>query len=97
MGGEFTLDWGALVPLIVHPTKVKIIEAMRWINRPLSASELECIFDTTLSLSVVSYHLTTLQKWEVVEERGSRRVRGSTEHFYFFNDAIRKEPLAKRS
>jgi len=95
MGDEFVLDWGALVPLVVHSTKVKIIEAMQWINRPLSATELKHVFDETLSLSVVSYHLTTLQKWEVVDEQRSRQVRGSTEHFYFFTDAIRKEPLLR--
>jgi hypothetical protein len=34
-----TFDWCTLIPLVLHPTKVLIIEAMAWIDRPLSASE----------------------------------------------------------
>jgi DNA-binding transcriptional ArsR family regulator len=60
MRGDEPLDWGALVPRIVHPTKVCIIEALRWIDRPLSASDLERVFVGELSESTISYHLRTL-------------------------------------
>jgi hypothetical protein len=92
VGDEYALDWGALVPLVLHRTKVQIIEATLWINQPLSASELEQIFDEKMSLSSISYHVTTLKKWKVFKQTGWRKVRGSIERFYFFTAAIRKEP-----
>lgn len=30
-------DWAALVPLVVHPMRVTIIEALCWVGEPLSA------------------------------------------------------------
>jgi hypothetical protein len=44
----------------VHPSKVLIIEAMQWIDRPMSASELGEVLDGALSSAVVSYHLRSL-------------------------------------
>ena len=35
-GGE-RFDWEALVPLVIHPLKVAILEALEWIGQPLSA------------------------------------------------------------
>ncbi len=97
MGDEFVLDWGALVPLIVHPTKVRIVEAMSWINRPMSARDLEKVLDKVQGLSAISYHVKSLKTWGVLEKTGQRQVRGSTERFYFFSDAIRKGLLLKSS
>ena len=91
MGDECALDWGALVPLVVHRTKVQIVEAMRWINRPLSATELEQVFDEKMSLSAISYHVVTLKKWKVLKQVRKRPVRGSTERFYFFREAVWKK------
>ena len=91
VGDEYVLDWGALVPLVVHRTKVQIIEAMCWVNRPLSATELEQIFDETMSLSAISYHVVTLKKWKVLKQVRRRQVRGSMERFYFFREAVWKK------
>jgi DNA-binding transcriptional ArsR family regulator len=78
-------DWDALVPLVVHPMRVQIIEALGWIGEPLSAANLTRIFDDAdLSLSGVSYHVTTLAKAGVLVKVGQRPVRGSVEKFYFF-------------
>jgi hypothetical protein len=38
--GTSALDWCVLVPRLVHETKVWIMEAMAWIDRPLSAQGL---------------------------------------------------------
>jgi DNA-binding transcriptional regulator GbsR (MarR family) len=91
VGDEYVLDWSALVPLVVHRTKVQIIEAMCWVNRPLSATELEQIFDETMSLSSISYHVVTLKKWKVLKQVRARPVRGSTERFYFFRETVWKK------
>jgi Helix-turn-helix domain len=86
-GGEPPLfDWGALVPRIVHPAQVAIVEAMFWIGQPLSATELRDLFDEPACyyLSLVSYHLGKLEEVGAVRETGNRTVRGATETFYFF-------------
>lgn len=83
------LDWGALVSHFIHPTKLTVIEAMLWIDRPLSATELTLILDRPVSLSSISYHLETLVKLALIEEVETRKVRGATEHFFCFTDAMR--------
>jgi hypothetical protein len=82
--GAGALDWCALVPRLVHETKVWIIEAMRWIDEPLSARELEEISDRRRSIATFEHHLLSL-----VEAGGIRRisrtpVRGAHENHYFF-------------
>jgi hypothetical protein len=77
-------DWAALVTQVVHPTKVTVIEAMLWIDRPLSATDLAKSFDREFGLSHISYHLKTLAKAGVLKSTGQRQVRGTTETFYFF-------------
>jgi hypothetical protein len=87
-GGEFyAFDWAALVPHVVHPLKVAIIEALVWIGEPLSPAELERILDHQFGLSLVSYHVNKLVETGVLEPVGNRPVRGAMETFYFFAEA----------
>jgi hypothetical protein len=75
----------ALVPHIVHPLKVTIVEAMRWIDQPLSASDLtKVIEDDKYGLSHISYHMVNLARADALEVVRTRPVRGSLEKFYFF-------------
>jgi DNA-binding transcriptional ArsR family regulator len=84
-GGGLAFDWNVLVPRVVHPLKVAIIEALRWIHTPLSASDLTKVIDADeFGLSHVSYHLGKLADAGAVELVRKRQVRGSTEKFYFF-------------
>jgi DNA-binding transcriptional ArsR family regulator len=78
------MDWNALLCRLVHPTQVAIIEAFEWINRPLSATELEKLFGGEVGLSSISYHLKRLKRLGVLELIGARAVRGASERFYFF-------------
>jgi len=85
VSGEERFAWDVLVPHIVHPLKVSIIEAMHWIDQPLSASDLtKVIDDEEYGLSHVSYHVVKLAKAGALEVVGQRYVRGSIEKFYFF-------------
>lgn len=85
VNGEERFAWDALVPHVVHPLKVSIVEAMQWIGQPLSASDLtKVIDDEEFGLSHVSYHMVKLAKAGVIEVVGQRQVRGSLEKFYFF-------------
>ncbi len=85
--GTAAVDWDALMARLVHSTQVLIIEALSWIDRPLSATDLEKVFDKTLSLSVISYHVKRLKDLGVLERVGAKRVRGAWERFYFFVDS----------
>lgn len=83
-GDETRFDWAGLVPRFVHPLKVAIIEAMVWVDEPLSATDLTNAFLGEFHLSLVSYHLTGLAKAGAVEQVGERQVRGALQRFYFF-------------
>jgi DNA-binding transcriptional ArsR family regulator len=83
-GGE-RFTWDALVLHMVHPLKVSIVEALRWIDEPMSASDLtKVIDDEKYGLSHVSYHMVKLASAGVIEVVRTRPVRGSLEKFYFF-------------
>lgn len=93
-GGE-QFDWEALVPRVIHPLKVRIIEGLRWVGEPLSASDLTKLVgeqegpkptkdDPAYALSHVSYHVVKLAEAGVIEQVRRRQVRGATEKFYFF-------------
>lgn len=90
MSGGDVLDWGALVSRSVHTTRLWIIEAMLWIDRPLSASELQRVFGGKLSVSAISYHVTTLAKFGIVNGLEREQVRGAWKTRYVFAPAVRK-------
>lgn len=75
--------WGALAARLLHPIQVQIIEAMLWIGRPISASQLVKVFNEELPLSVVAYHarrLNSLRALRTVRTRTPKR--GSPEKLY---------------
>ena len=80
-------DWAQLVPQAVHPLRVAIVETLRWIDQPLSPSELSEVFDREVGTSQVSYHVGVLAKAGALVETGNRKVRGATQTFYFFPEA----------
>jgi hypothetical protein len=94
--GEEQLDWGALLSRSVHPTRLWIIEAMRVIDRPLSASELEDVFGGKPSTSAISYHLNTLAKIGIVKQVEMQQVRGAWKRLYEFTDAIKPAAAIER-
>jgi hypothetical protein len=81
---EGPMDWEGLIRRLLHSTQLQIIEAMLWIGRPLSATELSGVFGPTISLSSVSYHLKRLTKLGVLRRVRKRQVRGAWESFYYF-------------
>lgn len=81
---QAAFDWAALVPLVVHPMRVAIIEALSWIGEPLSATDLRKVFDRKFDLSFISYHVGELAKTGAIVNVRKREVRGATERFYFF-------------
>lgn len=84
-GDELPFDWTALVPAIVHPMRLAILEAMAWTGRPISATDMKRILEERVSVSHVSYHFTVLaeKRAAFIELVDKRQVRGSQEKFYF--------------
>lgn len=83
------MDWSVLVPRLVNPTKVFILEAMLWVERPLSATELAKLSGGDPDLSMLSYHLKNLGRLgvlEVVAECKARKSQSSKkEKFFYFS------------
>lgn len=80
----YPFEWGALVPVLVHPLRVAIIEALIQIDQPLSATDLRKVFDEKFDLPLISYHVAQLAKVKAIVKVRERPVRGSIEKFYFF-------------
>lgn len=81
--GAATVDWGGLLASLLHPTQFQIIEAMHWINRPVSASQLVHVFDRDpKDLSALSYHLRRLSNLRIAKLSSIRQVRGAKERLY---------------
>lgn len=90
-GGEWSFDWAELVPFVLHPMRVAIIEALLWIRQPLSPKDFsEMFFEEIKSegrssaVSYVSYHASELRKAGAIEVVGTEQVRGALRKFYFF-------------
>lgn len=75
-------NWDSLIRLLVHPVKVAIIEAMEWVEVPVSPRELDRILDEQFGVSLVSYHMRTLADVGVVEKVRQQSVRGALQTFY---------------
>lgn len=84
---EVSVDWRAVVTSLLHPTKLVILEAIAWIGRPLSATELEAITDGEAPLSSFSFHLKQLAKAGILEIVGkvkARESQGTAKETFFY-------------
>ena len=79
---DIQFDWAALVALTVHPVRVAVIEALHFVEHPLSAPELsELLADSYYSADAIAYHARALAKLGALEVR---RIRGTRKQYYFF-------------
>ena len=74
--------WDALPGRLLHETQVEIIEAMRWIDQPMSASDLAKVLYRNPNLPGLSYHVRRLKDLGVLKYVRWRQVRGAKEKFY---------------
>jgi len=80
-GGGFS--WEAVVPRIVNPTKVRIIELLLIEQRPLSATRMErLIGDPETTVGRLHYHCETLVKAEVLKPVPAPVDAAHNERFY---------------
>ena len=76
-------DWAGLVALTVHPLKVAIIEALVWLDEPLSATELALMGEGDYDLDMVIYHARSLVNLGLLQVTKRHYVRGSRARLYF--------------
>ena len=82
-GGGDGFDWSAVVPRIVNPTKVTIIELLRTERRPLSATRMaNLIGDPEYTVGRLHYHCDTLRKAGVLTLAGNVPRGAANERFY---------------
>lgn len=80
--------WDALVSQVIHPMKVAIIEAIRYVERPLSASDVRRSMEEARTVSFVAYHVKELVAMEALIQVSQRAVRGTEEKFYEIPSAL---------
>ncbi len=86
VGQTGPIDWSVLIAHLVQ-TKVTIIEAMLWIERPMSATELEKVSGGVPGLGSFSHHLKSLVDvgvLEVVEKRKARKSQSANKETFFY-------------
>lgn len=76
--GEVEYVDGDVAKAMAHPGRVQILAALN--KRIMSPTMYSKEFDERLQN--VSYHFRVLKDYGLIEEVGSRPVRGATEHFY---------------
>lgn len=77
-------DWSTLVPRLVHPMKVAIIEALAYVGQPLSATDFSKVFGEQFDVPFISYHVVELAKAEAIVKVQELEVRGAIKKSYFF-------------
>jgi hypothetical protein len=74
--------WGELAAKLMHPTQLLIIEAIWWIEEPLSASLLQEVYEGRVPLGSLSYHCRRLEALEILEQVDEIPVRGVSEKLF---------------
>lgn len=74
--------WARLTGRLLHPVQMTIVEALLWIERPLSASEVTKILEGRVHLSGVAYHFRRLADLEVISPMRTKQVRGALKRPY---------------
>ena len=84
-GGE-QFDWNLLVPWLVHPVKVLIVEALWWIGEPVSPTDLTRMLGSAdrdaFTLSLVAYHAKRLSEGGVLAVARRTETGRNLETFY---------------
>jgi hypothetical protein len=75
-------DWDSLAPQLIHPFQAAILEAVEWLDRPLSAPLIAHMCEEDRSVSEAVYHLWKLADGGTLELVYERLVPGSFERFY---------------
>lgn len=75
--------WGGLAARVIHPVQVEVIEALLWIDLPLTATDLLHVFDAKRSGLLIEHHIRRLTRLDAVMP--------------IDNEQARRGPMADRS
>lgn len=76
---------------LIHPTQLLILEAIWWIEAPLSPTLLQRIYEDRVDLSNFAYHCRRLEALEVLEQVDEIPVRGVSEKLFDLTRRSRAE------
>lgn len=65
MSSDYEEFWATLPHRALHPFRVPILEALRWIGEPLSAIALVDVFDGHITMWEAAHHLRVLDGLDV--------------------------------
>lgn len=68
--------WAGLAARVLHPAQVEIIEALKWIDRPLAATDLLGVFEGQRAGSRLERHLRQLTRLGAVAPDDNGKARG---------------------
>jgi hypothetical protein len=67
--------WGELAARVLHPVQVEIIEALRWIDRPLTAIDLLNVLDGKRLGLRIEHHLKRLTRLDALVSADEGKLR----------------------
>lgn len=67
MSGDYEDFWSTLPEKALHPVRVPVLEAFRWIGEPLSPIALVDVLDGSLSMWEAARHIHALESLGVLE------------------------------
>jgi hypothetical protein len=76
VSGDYDEFWSSLPEKVLHPARVPIVEAFRWVGEPLSAIALVDVLDGIVTMWEAGYHLRILRRIDVVERAPAGKGRG---------------------
>jgi hypothetical protein len=75
--------WSALAARSLHPIQVEIIEALRWIDRPLTATDLSRVLEEQRAGLRIERRLRQLARLDAVALADNGKARGpAVQHAY---------------
>lgn len=96
MSGDYQDFWSALPAKAVHPRRVPMLEAFRWIGEPLTAIDTVDVLDGELDMGEAAHHLAVLEELGVLEARPVKRRPGQRRNDGFDVPYRLKPPPARR-
>lgn len=77
--------WGKLGVLLAHPVQVALLEALHWLEFPLSPTEFSKLSESEAwDIPKISHHFRRLAELGLVTVVAQRQARGAVESYYFF-------------
>lgn len=80
--GDGLFRWDMLVSRVLHPIQLSMVEALIWIDLPISPSDLSQMYSGEFTNSHTGYHVKVLADYGIIELADTEQVRGVTRHLY---------------